>query len=93
MTLRRSSFVSQVLAPTPCPMDCHGPRWEALARRAPVLEGPLLLAGTMCSSWAEVDVFPLVTFFHMSLASLMAHPSFRCIPSTAHPFSWPHDRG
>lgn len=53
------------------------------------------MAGTVCSSWTEVEVLPLVAliFFYPPLASLMAHPSFHPIVPTAHSFSWPHDRG
>lgn len=87
------------LQPPSCP---RGFSWAPSGR--PWLGGPepggsytggALPAGRdLCSSRAEVEVLPLVVLiFHGSLASVMAPPSFHHILLTAHPFSWPHDRG
>lgn len=53
-----------------------GTGWEGLSQGAPTLEGPLLLAGTMCSSWAEVNVFPLVTLIFPHVPGQPRGPSF-----------------
>lgn len=77
------------LCPHPAPSG-----WEGLSRVLPHWRGPFWWQAPCAPVGLRWRSCPCGThFFYPPLASLMAHPSFHPIVPTAHPFSWPHDRG